>query len=276
MVNTGRTEGTSLTDWHWVVLALIQGLTEFLPISSSAHLILPSQLLGWSDQGLAFDVAVHVGTLAAVVLFYRRVLIELAQGAIAACVARQQNSASEQLEFLALATVPAVVVGFLGNHWIETHLRGIGIIAATTLVFGVLLAIADRKVAQTERWRLGFYTTALALGIAQAMALVPGVSRSGVTITAALLVGLSYQNAAKTSFLMSIPVIAGAGLLKAFDLLEQGDTLVWGSLALAALVAGLAAYACIAVFLKVLDRIGLMPFVWYRLALGLVLLAIAW
>lgn len=276
MVNTGRTEGTSLTDWHWVVLALIQGLTEFLPISSSAHLILPSQLLGWSDQGLAFDVAVHVGTLAAVVLFYRHVLIELAQGAIAACVARQQNSASEQLGFLALATVPAVVVGFLGNHWIETHLRGIGIIAATTLVFGLLLAIADRKVAQTERWRLGFYTTALALGIAQAMALVPGVSRSGVTITAALLVGLSYQNAAKTSFLMSIPVIAGAGLLKAFDLLEQGDTLVWGSLALAALVAGLAAYACIAVFLKVLDRIGLMPFVWYRLALGLVLLAIAW
>ena len=276
MADTGRAEGTSLIDWHWVVLALIQGLTEFLPISSSAHLILPSQLLGWSDQGLAFDVAVHVGTLAAVVLFYRGVLIELAQGAIEACVTRQKNAASEQIGFLALATVPAVVAGFLGNHWIETHLRGIGIIAATTLLFGLLLAIADRKVAQMERWRLGFYTTALALGIAQAMALVPGVSRSGVTITAALLLGLSYQNAAKTSFLMSIPVIAGAGLLKAFDLLELGDTLVWGSLALAALIAGLAAYACIALFLKVLDRIGLMPFVWYRLALGLVLLAIAW
>ena len=276
MADTGRTEGTSLIDWHWVVLALIQGLTEFLPISSSAHLILPSQLLGWSDQGLAFDVAVHVGTLAAVVLFYRGVLIELAQGAIEACVTRQKNAASEQIGFLALATVPAVVAGFLGNHWIETHLRGIGIIAATTLVFGLLLAIADRKVAQTERWRLGFYAMALALGIAQAMALVPGVSRSGVTITAALLLGLSYQNAAKTSFLMSIPVIAGAGILKAIDLFELGDTLVWGSLALAALVSGLAAYGCIAVFLKVLDRIGLMPFVWYRLALGLVLLTIAW
>ena len=276
MADTGRAEGTSLIDWHWVVLALIQGLTEFLPISSSAHLILPSQLLGWSDQGLAFDVAVHVGTLAAVVLFYRGVLIDLARGVIDACVTRQHNAASEQIGFLALATVPAVVAGFLGNHWIETHLRGIGIIAATTLVFGLLLAIADRKVAQTERWRLGFYAMALALGIAQAMALVPGVSRSGVTITAALLLGLSYQNAAKTSFLMSIPVIAGAGILKAIDLFELGDTLVWGSLALAALVSGLAAYACIAVFLKVLDRIGLMPFVWYRLALGLVLLTIAW
>lgn len=265
-----------MIDWHWVVLALIQGLTEFLPISSSAHLILPSQLLGWSDQGLAFDVAVHVGTLAAVVLFYRRILFDLAEGAISACLARRQNAASEQIGFLALATVPAVVAGFLGNHWIEIHLRGIEVIAATTLIFGLLLAVADSKVAQTEQWRLGFYTMALALGIAQAMALVPGVSRSGVTITAALLLGLSYQNAAQTSFLMSIPVIAGAGLLKAFDLLEAGDSLVWGSLALAALVSGVAAYACIAVFLKVLDRIGLMPFVWYRLALGLVLLAIAW
>lgn len=276
MADAGRTEGTILIDWHWVALALIQGLTEFLPVSSSAHLILPSQLLGWPDQGLAFDVAVHVGTLAAVVLFYRSVLAELARGAVDACLTRRKNPASEQIAFLAIATVPAVVAGFLGNHWIESHLRGAEVIAATTLIFGVLLAIADRRVAQTERWRLGFYLMALALGVAQAMALVPGVSRSGVTITAALLLGFSYQNAAQTSFLMSIPVIAGAGLLKAVDLLETGDALLWGGLALAALVAGVAAYTCIALFLRVLDRIGLMPFVWYRLALGSVLGVMAW
>lgn len=255
-----------------LLLALVQGLTEFLPISSSAHLVIPSLVLGWPDQGLAFDVAVHVGTLVAVILYYRRDLLAMAR----ACLPfnREPEAAGERrlVALLALATVPAVVAGLLGNAFIETHLRSLPVIATTTLVFGLLLGYADRRTAPREAvaltWRI-----ALLVGLAQAVALVPGVSRSGVTITAALLLGLSRQGSARLSFLMSIPVIAGAGLLKTLDLLESPLTVDWGWLGVAALVAGVTAYACIRLFLDLLERVGLMPFVYYRVALALLLYA---
>ncbi len=254
-----------------LVLALLQGLTEFLPISSSAHLIIPSLVLGWEDQGMAFDVAVHIGTLTAVILYYRRDLGAMA----AAFLVPSAHGAADQRRLvlmLALATVPAVVVGFTGDDYIETHLRTLPVMATTTLVFGLLLGLADCQAGRRSAvmgWRI-----ALVIGLAQALALVPGVSRSGVTITAALMLGLSRHEAARFSFLLSIPVIAGAGLLKGLDLAggELGIDCLWT--ALAALVAGLTAYLSIHWFIALLDRVGLMPFVYYRVALALVLYAI--
>ena len=260
-----------MNEWQWFVLALIQGLTEFLPISSSAHLVLPSQVLGWADQGLAFDVAVHVGTLFAVVIYYRARLAQLAQGAWQGVQGSGDKSALRDIVFLAIATIPAVLVGVFAGHWIEMHLRSVLVIASTTVLFGVLLGIADRNVSAHDDWRVAFWTMAVLMGLAQAMALVPGVSRSGVTITAGIFLGMSYQRAADTSFLMSIPVIAGAGLLKILDLAGQNAGIDWLMLGSAAGVAALAAYSCIALFLQLLGRIGLMPFVWYRLGLGAIL-----
>ena len=226
-------------DWlQALALAALQGLTEFLPISSSAHLILPSKLLGWDDQGLAFDIAVHVGTLLAVLLYYRRDLIALAQGT----------------------------------------LQGIArlVIATTTVVFGVLLGWSDWYNRRLPSFRPLSLPIAIGIGLAQAVAPIPGVSRSGITITAALFLGLDRHAAARFSFLLSIPVIAGAGLGKTLELLDSGVSVGWPMLAFAVAVAALTAYACIAAFLRLLDRIGLMPFVYYRLALGLALFVVWW
>lgn len=246
-----------------IVLALIQGLTEFLPISSSGHLVLAGPLFGWEDQGLAFDVAVHVGTLMAVIAYFRQDLITLA--------ARGWRPGDEQQQiiYLALATLPVVVVGVLLGDWIESWSRSVVVIASTTLVFGLLLGFADKRVTATTQITL---TVALVVGAAQILALIPGTSRSGITITAALLMGLSRTDASRFSFLLAIPVIAGAGLLKSIDLmaLESSDwqPLIWG-----ALISGISAYLCIGWFMRFVERIGLMPFVYYRIALAGVLFA---
>ncbi|MFN2328758.1 MAG: undecaprenyl-diphosphate phosphatase [Chromatocurvus sp.] len=256
--------------WQAAILALLQGLTEFLPISSSAHLVIPSLMLGWQDQGLAFDVAVHVGTLTAVVMYFRRDLFALAFALLSGARERRVNDGCRQVLFLAVATVPVVLSGFLLNDLIETHLRTLPVIATTTLIFGLALGLADRA-ARRGIQRDMTLPIALAVGIAQAIAPIPGVSRSGVTITAGLLLGLGHQGAARFSFLLSIPVIAGAGLLKGRDLLLLDVPVPWLQLLLAAALAGITAYACIAAFLRLIDRIGLMPFVYYRIALALVL-----
>ncbi|MFV0276823.1 MAG: undecaprenyl-diphosphate phosphatase [Parahaliea sp.] len=254
-----------------IVLALLQGLTEFLPISSSAHLVIPSLVFGWPDQGLAFDVAVHLGTLLAVVIYYRRDLITMSLACLGASGGEQARAQRRLVGQLALATLPAVILGLAGSDFIESQLRNLPVIATTTLVFGLLLGLADRRHGRAAQVSWG---SALLIGLAQAMALVPGVSRSGVTITAALLLGLSRQEAARFSFLLSIPIIAGAGLLKGLDLAAQAAPVDWAGLAMATLVAGITAYACIGVFLRLLDRIGMMPFVVYRVLLALVLYAI--
>lgn len=259
--------------WQAAILALLQGLTEFLPISSSAHLVIPSLMLGWKDQGLAFDVAVHVGTLSAVVIYFRRDLTALLLALVSGARERSVNDGCRQVLFLAIATLPVVITGFLLNDVIETHLRTLPVIAATTLIFGLALGLADRSARDGIQRELTL-PIALAVGIAQAIAPIPGVSRSGVTITAGLLLGLGHQRAARFSFLLSIPVIAGAGLLKGRDLLLLETPVPWLQLLLAAALAGITAYACIAAFLRLIDRIGLMPFVYYRIALALVLAAL--
>ncbi|GGO82161.1 undecaprenyl-diphosphatase 1 [Marinobacterium nitratireducens] len=255
------------------MLALIQGLTEFLPISSSAHLILPSQLLGWPDQGLAFDVGVHVGTLAAVVFYFRRDLTALI-GAWLASLAGRRSTEAALAWYLALATVPAVLAGFFLNDLIEHYARSILVIAGTTLIFGVLLWYADSRRTESRRLDTLGLRDAVTIGLAQALALIPGTSRSGITITAGLMLGLERQAAARFSFLLSIPIILGAGLFKGMDLYKAGSVESWELVGFGALLAAVSAWVCITLFLSWLNRIGMLPFVIYRLALGVALLGV--
>ena len=251
-----------------VILAILQGLTEFLPISSSAHLVIPSLVLDWPDQGLAFDVAVHVGTLAAVVIYYRRDLGNMIIAWLRSLTGSGASEDSRLAWFIVFATIPAGLVGLFGGDFIEAHLRTLPVIATTTLVFGLLLGLADRRAGSQGQGRLLTLPVALAIGLAQAFAPVPGVSRSGVTITAALFLGLDRQSAARFSFLLSIPIIASAGALKTWDLASAADPVQWTPLIMGALISGVAAYLCIAAFLRLLNSIGLMPFVYYRVVLA--------
>ncbi|WP_035516175.1 undecaprenyl-diphosphate phosphatase [Pseudohaliea rubra] len=259
--------------WQAALLALVQGLTEFLPISSSAHLVIPGLVFGWPDQGLAFDVAVHVGTLAAVLFYFRRDLAELAVGTGSALVQRRLTVPAREVLALALGTLPVVLAGFLAGDFVEARLRNLPVIASTTLLFGLLLVAAHRASRRAGGTTVTL-VAAVAIGLAQVLALVPGTSRSGITMTAAMLLGVGRTAAARFSFLLSIPVIAGAGLLKVAQLASAPAAVPWLPLALAALLAGLCAYSCIALFLRWVDRIGLLPFAAYRVCLSLVLYAL--
>jgi undecaprenyl-diphosphatase len=258
--------------WQAVLLAIVQGLTEFLPISSSAHLVLPSEILGWPDQGLAFDVAVHIGSLLAVVVYFRQDIHQLVTAWFGSFVGQGVTAESKMAWAVIVATIPAGFVGLLFDSYIEMNLRSVAVIATTTIGFGLLLGLADKKsFAEYEKVTIG---VAVIIGFAQVLALVPGTSRSGITMTAGLLLGLSRQLAARFSFLLSIPLIAVAGGLKAWQLIEMETTAPWGMIALATAVSGITAYLCIHWFLRLLDKIGFMPFVIYRLVLGAVLIGL--
>ena len=176
--------------WHTTVLALIQGLTEFLPVSSSAHLILPSALFGWPDQGLAFDVAVHLGSLLAVLLYFRNELLGLSKGCLETVATGKLNPQTRQVLYLALATLPVLFAGFTFKSSIEAQLRGPLVIAISTIVFGGLLLLADRHSEVKPQATAISWRVALIIGLAQVIALIPGTSRSGITMTAALFCGL--------------------------------------------------------------------------------------
>ncbi len=255
-------------------LALLQGLTEFLPVSSSAHLILPAQLLGWQDQGLAFDVAVHVGTLLAVVAYFRRDLMLLVYAWFRSLSRRRSYQHSRLAWALVIGTLPAVIAGLLLNDLVENYLRSTLVIAGATLVFGALLWWADIKRTEVRRSRHLNLKDVLIIGCAQAVALIPGTSRSGITITAGLMLGLTRQAAARFSFFLSIPLILAAGCYKGLELYKLGGDAHWGDVSLGALLAFVSAYACIHWFLKVVNRVGMTPFVIYRFILGVVLLAL--
>ncbi|MGS0495749.1 undecaprenyl-diphosphate phosphatase [Pseudoalteromonas mariniglutinosa] len=251
-----------------IVLALIQGLTEFLPISSSAHLILPSQILGWQDQGLAFDVAVHVGTLIAVVIYFRKEVVEILGAWFKSFGAQGATDDSKLGWWIILGTVPAAVLGLVFKDLIELYLRSAWVIAITTILFGLLLWYADVKGKQTKTIYQLNWKSALMIGMAQAMAMIPGTSRSGITMTAGLMLGMNKQSAARFSFLLAIPVISMMGLYYTIEL-ALGDHIVdWTTLVLGAGLSFISAYACIFFFLKIIERMGMMPFVIYRLLLG--------
>ncbi|MFQ6372122.1 undecaprenyl-diphosphate phosphatase [Shewanella sp. YIC-542] len=259
-----------------IILALIQGLTEFLPISSSAHLILPSQLLGWQDQGLSFDVAVNTGSLLAVVIYFRHELYRMATAWLGSIVSRESNSESRLAWWIILATIPAVCFGFLAKDVIETHFRSAGVIAFTTIAFGLLLWWADKHARLSLTEYQSGWRKALMIGLAQAVALIPGTSRSGITMTAGLMLGLTREAAARFSFLMSVPVSLGAAILVGKDLAESPDPLDMRALVVGTVVSFVAAYLCIHYFLKIISKMGMTPFVIYRLLLGVGLCVFIW
>ncbi|WP_076420227.1 undecaprenyl-diphosphate phosphatase [Colwellia sp. UCD-KL20] len=258
------------------LLAVIQGFTEFLPISSSAHLILPSAVLGWQDQGLAFDVAVHVGTLLAVVLYFRKEVGRMAVAWVSTITQRNKekrdNFDGTLAWWILFATIPAGLFGLLGKDIIEEYLRSALVIAGTTIIFGVLLGFADIKAKQNVSIEKMGFKGAMLIGFAQAIALIPGTSRSGITMTIGLMLGLSRENAARFSFLLSIPAIAMAGSYLTLKLITSADAVDWNAIGLGSVLAFVSAYACIHFFLVLLDKIGMMPFVIYRLVLGFGLL----
>ncbi len=261
-----------------VVLALVQGLTEFLPISSSAHLALIPLLSDWPDQGLAFDCVLHLGSLTAVVLYFRSTLARMGAGFAHTLAVRSWHvNADGKLAWLILiATIPVGLAGLVFKHAVEGELRSISVIALASIGFGLLLWLADataRRRHHDGHWQL---QDALLVGIAQAVALIPGTSRSGITMTAALLLGYTRAAAARFSFLLSIPVIVLAGGLKVKDWIAHPDQAAGApELVTGYLVSAISAYACIHFFLRFLERTGMTPFIIYRVLLGIALLALA-
>ncbi len=255
-----------------IVLALVQGITEFLPISSQAHLILVPRVTGWCDQGLLIDIAVHVGTLLAVGLYFWRECLGMGRGALN--LARGRGSAEGRLFLLViLATLPVLAAGYAMKAAFGMEFRSIETIAWATIGFGVLLWAADRWGLRVRRVEHMTWSSALAIGAFQALALVPGTSRAGITMTAARLLGFERVEAARFSLLMAIPVILAAGTLAGLDLAEAGNVALTEAALLAGALAFLAALGAIALMMSWLRRASFAPFVAYRIALGIALLA---
>ncbi len=262
-----------MTTIQIVVLAIVQGLTEFLPISSSGHLVLVPYLVEWQDQGLAFDVAVHFGSLLAVVVFFRDDIAGLLRGSVKLLGGDLQEPQAYMALAIALGTVPAAAAGLMFAGWIEANLRDPSVIVYTLAGYGILMALADRY-ARRERGITDVrIADALIIGLAQALSLVPGTSRSGVTITAGRLLGFERQDAARFSFLLSAPVILLATIYKGAELVLSDVAVAWGELALGVLVSAVVAYLSIEFFMRFVTRIGLAPFAVYRLVLAAI---IAW
>ncbi|ORU91148.1 MAG: undecaprenyl-diphosphatase [Cycloclasticus sp. symbiont of Poecilosclerida sp. N] len=257
---------------HILGLGFLQGLTEFLPVSSSAHLILLPLLLGWEDQGLAFDVAVHVGSLLAVTTYFRKDLSRIILAWFVSVFKQQKTQDSRLAWFIIIGTIPVGLVALFANDLIELYLRSPIVIAMATIVFGLLLWRADTTGAQIREQENLVLKDALIVGLYQVLALIPGTSRSGVTMTAGLFLGLTRDAAARFSFLLSVPLIFLAGSLKTIHLIESPVPVDWFSIIAGVLVSAVSAFACITLFLKVLEKVGMLPFVIYRLILGVFLL----
>ena len=268
-----------------VVLALVQAATEFLPVSSSAHLVLVPWLLGWRDQGLLFDVALHFGTVLAVLTYFFRTWIRLFFLAFGRKVlAPPPGHPDEDLFenprlfiFLVAATFPAGIVGLLLQDYVETTFRSPYVIGVMLILVGVFLWWADTRGKlrhDLSRVALG---EAMLIGFAQAVALIPGTSRSGITISTALMLGLKRSAAARFSFLLSSPILAGASLKVAYDAWEQGGIPPEMQLpfSIGVIVSALAGYAVIAFFLRYLQTRSMRPFVYYRVIFGIIVLALA-
>ncbi len=258
---------------HIVILAVVQGISEFLPVSSSGHLVLLPHLAGWQDQGRNIDIAVHVGTLGAVLVYFWRDIWAILSGFVGG--KRRGRQAGRALGIHVLVSLPPVIVaGGLLVYFAPDIFRSPLIVAWTMLAFGVLLWLADRvgmTVRRVEHMTIG---SAIIIGVAQILALVPGTSRSGITMTAARFLGFERGAAARFSMLMSIPVIVAAGAVAARDLARSGEPIVTGDAGLAAGLAFLTALFSIAILMLMLKRMSFTPFVAYRVFLGVALLVL--
>jgi len=258
-----------------IVLAIVQGLSEFLPISSSGHLILVPHFLGWKDQGLAFDVAVHVGTLFAVVAYFRVQLLAMAHAWFGSCTGRGMTPDARLAWCIVIGTIPVGIVGLLFSDLIEQMLRNPLFVAGTLSFFGLLMWLADRQGRQQrDEYTVG-WRDALLIGAAQALALMPGTSRSGVTMTMARMLGLTREAAARFSFLLAVPGIAMAGGYEGLQLIGAPvGTVDWSMMSLGVVVSAITGYLCIHWLLKVINRIGLAPFALYRFALAALIVVV--
>ena len=257
-----------------IVLALVQGLTEFLPISSSAHLVLLPQILQWPGHGLVFDVAVHIGSLVAVLYYFRVEVRSMLKSWLCSLAGGEADQDSLLAWWVIVGTIPAVVVGFLLQGPIEDKLRSPWIVALASIGFGLVLWMAD---AQSRRTRTEFELNlkdVLIIGCFQVLSLIPGTSRSGITITLALMLGLTRKAAARFSFLLAMPVILASGVLQTVRMVTEVHPIGWLDLLLGAVISALSAVLCIHYFLRLIDRVGMLPFVIYRVLLGVAILAL--
>jgi undecaprenyl-diphosphatase len=248
-----------------IVLAIVQGLSEFLPISSSGHLILVPHFFGWADQGLAFDVAVHIGTLLAVLIYFRKQLGVMLHAWLASVFRGKQTRDSRLAWQILLATVPVGLTGLIFADFIEAHLRDPLFVAGTLTVFGILMLLADRwSAGDKDEYDLS-WPQAMAIGCAQALALMPGTSRSGVTMTAGRAIGLSRSAAARFAFLLAVPGIGAAGAYEGMKLLTSPEPVEWMPMLVGLIFAALSGIACIHFLIRFIERIGLLPFALYRI-----------
>jgi undecaprenyl-diphosphatase len=258
-----------------IVLGIVQGLAEFLPISSSAHLSLVPWLFGWQDPGLSFDVALHVGTLVAVLWYFRAEWVKLVQGFLAIVRTRRVEGEEQwRVVHIVIATIPGAVGGLLLEEYAETIFRTPALTAVALIVMGTLLWAADRFARQDRPLGAMRPVDALLIGIAQVAALVPGVSRSGSTMTAGRALGLDRTSAAVFSFLMSMPITAAAAVLKVPDAIRQATD--YTPLVAGIIAAGISSWLAIAVLLRFISRHSFGIFAAYRWVLGLVVLWLVW
>jgi undecaprenyl-diphosphatase len=260
---------------HLAVLALVQGITEFLPVSSSAHLILVPLFMNVPDQGLIIDVAVHVGTLGAVILYLWRDVFAMLSG-LGRMLKGRRDPGARLAGLLVVGTIPVIIAGFALNHYMPNGIRGIEVLGWTTLGFGLLLLIADKigmTLRRIEHLRIG---DVIIMGVVQALALIPGTSRSGICMTAGRMMGMERRDAARFSMLLGIPALAGAGVLKGWDLYKTGNAQLNADAFLAAGMSFATALVAIVLMMAWLKRASFTVFGVYRLLLGAFLLAIAY
>ncbi len=255
-------------DWIQVfVLSIVQGISEFLPISSSAHLILFPKLLGWEDQGLAFDIALHVGTLIAILYYFKDDLAPLIKDFFLSVKKREVIGESNVVWGVLIGTIPVGLMGLFFDDWIEENLRSPLVIACSTIFFGLLLWFGDKKAKSKDVFDITL-KIAFIIGIAQAIALIPGTSRSGITMSMAMILGFSRVASARFSFLLSIPVILLAGGFSAAKILSEGISEPISMLFVAVFLSAFSAYLCIKWLIALLEKSTMFPFVVYRLILG--------
>lgn len=263
--------------FHLFLVAIIQGITEFLPISSSGHLILLPQLTGMQDQGQVIDVAVHIGTLGAVILYFWRD-VALAAGGIPKLLRWQINDQGAWLALcLAIATVPAILFGLiLKITGLDDMMRSVAVIGWTMLLFGIVLYWADQRSPVTRKAESWSLKEAVILGLWQAVALIPGTSRSGITITGARFMGYAREDAARISMLMSIPVIIASASLLGLGVVKDGDYSAARDGAIAAGFAFVSALLALSIMMRLLRSVSFTPYVIYRIVFGMILLGIAY
>ncbi|MCB9987901.1 MAG: undecaprenyl-diphosphate phosphatase [Rhodospirillales bacterium] len=266
--------------FHIVILALVQGITEFLPISSSGHLALSHALMGetgslaqW-EQNLTMDIAVHIGTLLAVLLYYRKDVWHMACAALSVFNKKSDQEGTQLIYLIIVGSLPVIAAGFFIHELAPAFVNSLKVTAWCTLIFGIVLWVADTKFPVQRTIQNMTIKDAILIGLAQILALVPGTSRSGITMTAGRMLGFSRKESAHYSLLLAMVAISGAGALTGLSLLDSENTQLGFDVLIAIILSFLSAYAAIALMLKWLEKISFTPFAIYRIVLGVILLGL--